>query len=87
MLVGPGRSDVKYTVNSSFERIAYMSLYAVFNDATLTGADQSPNVSARRGEVPGAAVYEASKQAQQYQRSPHGSPPVLGVGSVPHFVL
>jgi hypothetical protein len=61
-----------------------MSLDAVFNDATLTGADQSPNVSARRGEVPGAAVYEASRHSSIKDRL-MVPPPVLGVGSVPHI--
>jgi hypothetical protein len=63
-----------------------MSLYAVFNDATLRGADQSPNVSALRGEVPGAAVYEASRHSSIKDRL-KVPPPVLGVGPFLIFVL
>src|SRR5436190_3246977 len=82
----PCRSDVKYTVNSSFERTAYMSLESVFNDATGTGVDQSPNVSALRGEVPGAAVYEASRHSSIKDRL-MVPPPVCSARSFVPFVL
>src|SRR5206468_9671672 len=46
----PGRSEVKYIVNSSRERKAYVSLNSVFTGGpTLNmGEDHSPNVSALR---------------------------------------
>src|SRR4030095_14248972 len=54
------RSEVKYIVNSSFERIAYISLAAVFTPSTRLGGDQSPNVSVLCGEEPAAATKQTS---------------------------
>jgi hypothetical protein len=52
---------VKYIVNSSRERIAYVSLDSVFTGGpTLKAPDQLPNLSGLRDEEPGAARYDAS---------------------------
>src|SRR6476620_1122655 len=54
----PVRFELKYTVSSSLVRTAYISLKSgVFSSATGTGVDQSPKVSALRGDVSGAARY------------------------------
>src|SRR4029453_5575272 len=58
----PRRSELKYIVNSSFERNAYISLESVFTGgAPLMGQDQSPNVSVLCGEEPAAATKHASR--------------------------
>src|SRR5919204_1625811 len=59
----PGRSEVKYIVNSSRDRIAYVSLYWVFTGGpTLIGEDQSPYIAVLCGEEPGATTYQATRQ-------------------------